>query len=96
MIKRRAVLAGYGYLASLAVIPRALAQSEYPVRPIRLVIPFPPGGATDAIGRPWADKMRSLLGSVFIENQAGAGGMLGTAAFAHAQADGYILAGQGR
>ncbi len=51
----------------------ALAQSKYPDRPIRLVIPFPPGGGYDAVGRPWAEKMKSVLGTVVVENQGGGG-----------------------
>jgi tripartite-type tricarboxylate transporter receptor subunit TctC len=69
----------------------ALAQGRYPDRPIRLVIPFPPGGVYDAVGRPWADKMKSLLGNVVVENIGGAGGSLGAAAVARAQPDGYTL-----
>jgi tripartite-type tricarboxylate transporter receptor subunit TctC len=68
----------------------ARAQA-YPTRPIRLVIPFPPGGAYDAVGRPWADKMKSLLGTVVVENIGGASGSLGAAAVARAQADGYTI-----
>jgi tripartite-type tricarboxylate transporter receptor subunit TctC len=68
----------------------AVAQS-YPSRPIKLVIPFPPGGVNDAIGRPWADRMKTLLGTVVIENIGGAGGSLGVAGVARAQPDGYTL-----
>ena len=54
---------------------RVLAQAQaYPTRPIRLVVPFPPGGAFDALARPWADKIRPLLGTVFIDNIGGATG----------------------
>ena len=69
----------------------ALAQSKYPERPIRLLVPFPPGGVNDAIGRAWADKVRPLLGNVLVENQGGAGGALGTAAVARAPADGHTI-----
>ena len=96
MMKRRDVLA-LG-LAALAAEPRlAFGQSRYPERPIRLVIPFPPGGVNDAIGRPWADKMKGLLGTVIVENQGGAGGTLGATAVARAQPDGYtiVLGGAG-
>src|SRR5262245_52709243 len=90
MTRRRDVL--LGLLAAAALAPlRALAQAKYPERPIRLVIPFPPGGVYDAIGRPWADKMKSLLGTVVVENQGGAGGSIGAAAVARAPADGYTL-----
>jgi tripartite-type tricarboxylate transporter receptor subunit TctC len=66
------------------------AQS-YPTRPIRLVIPFPPGGAYDAVGRPWADKVRPLLGTVVVENIGGGGAALGAAAVARARPDGYTI-----
>jgi tripartite-type tricarboxylate transporter receptor subunit TctC len=69
----------------------AFAQSKYPDHPIRLVIPFPPGGVNDAVGRPWADKIKSLLGTVVVENQGGAGGAVGAAAVARAAPDGYTL-----
>jgi tripartite-type tricarboxylate transporter receptor subunit TctC len=68
--------------------PRA---QSYPTRPIRLVIPFPPGGAYDAVGRPWADKMKLMLGTVVVENVGGAGGSLGAAAVARARPDGYTI-----
>jgi tripartite-type tricarboxylate transporter receptor subunit TctC len=92
MFNRRHTLALGSCIAGVALMTRGgVAQSKYPERPIRLVIPYASGGASDAIGRPWADKMKALLGTVVIENQAGAGGMLGTAAVAHAQADGYTI-----
>src|SRR5215468_694123 len=68
----------------------AWAQA-YPTRPIRLVVPFPPGGAFDALARPWADKIRPLLGTVFIDNVGGANGSLGGASVARATPDGYTL-----
>jgi tripartite-type tricarboxylate transporter receptor subunit TctC len=73
-----------GAAASPAVSRIARAQT-YPTRPIRLIIPFPPGGSYDAIGRPWADRMKALLGTVVVENQGGASGTLGAAAVARAQ-----------
>jgi tripartite-type tricarboxylate transporter receptor subunit TctC len=91
-MKRREVV-GAGLAAFAAALgPRpVLAQPRYPDRPIRLIIPFPPGGVNDAIGRPWADKMKSLLGTVVVENIGGAGGALGALAVARAQPDGYTL-----
>lgn len=93
MIGRREFLAAAAAMVSAQTVwPRpALAQAKYPERPIRLVIPFPPGGVYDAVGRPWADKVKAPLGTVVVENMGGAGGSLGAAAVARAAADGYTL-----
>jgi len=77
--------------AALPAVPRTARAQAYPSRPIRLVISFPPGGAFDAVGRPWADKMKPLLGTVVVENIGGGGGSLGVAAVARARPDGYTL-----
>jgi tripartite-type tricarboxylate transporter receptor subunit TctC len=80
--------------ASAAVLPAMsrIAQAQtYPTRAIRLVIPFPPGGAYDAVGRPWADQVKPLLGTVVVENQGGAGGSVGAATVARARPDGYTI-----
>jgi tripartite-type tricarboxylate transporter receptor subunit TctC len=91
MTTRRDLLA-LGVAALSTLMPRALlAQPKYPDRPVRLVIPFPPGGGYDAVGRPWAEKMRSLLGTVVVENQGGGGSSLGAAAAARARPDGYTI-----
>src|SRR3954447_9571571 len=84
--RRRLVLA-----AAAAALPAAAWAQAYPARPVRLVIPFPPGGAFDAVGRPLADKMKPLLGTVVVENNGGGGGSLGAAAVARARPDGYTL-----
>jgi len=89
--RRHTLLLGSGCLASLALITQGAVAGSYPERPIRLVIPFVPGGAADSVGRPWAERMKVLLGPAFVENQAGAGGIVGAAAVAHAQSDGYTL-----
>jgi len=97
-MKRRGVLAlGVAALSTQALPRWARGQGKYPDRPIRLVIPFTPGGVNDAVGRPWADKMKSLLGTVVVENIGGAGGGLGAAAVARAKPDGYtiLLGGMG-
>ena len=77
--------------AALPAVSRIARAQAYPTRPIRLVIPFPPGGAFDAVGRPWADKMKPLLGTVVVENIGGGGASLGAAAVARARPDGYTI-----
>jgi tripartite-type tricarboxylate transporter receptor subunit TctC len=77
-------------LAALRSRPSA-AQSKYPDRAIRLIVPFAPGGVGDIVGRMWADKMTTLLGTVVIENRGGASGMIGAAEVARAEPDGYTL-----
>src|SRR5678816_1834166 len=77
--------------AALPAISRIARAQAYPTRPVRLVIPFPPGGAFDTVGRPWADQMKGLLGVVVVENIGGGGGSIGASAVAHAKPDGYAL-----
>jgi tripartite-type tricarboxylate transporter receptor subunit TctC len=71
-------------LAAVLTGGPAWAQT-YPERPIKLVVPFAPAGAADVIGRLWADGMKALLGPVFLENQPGAGGVVGATAVARAR-----------
>jgi len=77
--------------AALPAVSRIARAQAYPTRPIRLVIPFPPGGAFDAVGRPWADKVKPLLGTVVVENIGGGGASIGAAAVARARPDGYTI-----
>ena len=77
--------------AALTGGAHSAAAAVYPDRPIRLVLPFPPGGVFDIVGRPWADKVKASLGSVFVDNQPGAGGSLAAQLVAHAPADGYTI-----
>src|ERR1051325_11556194 len=74
MRSRRQVLSHLlGAASSIACCAGATAQT-YPSRPIRLIVPFPPGGVNDTVARPWAEKMRNQLGPIIIENIGGAGG----------------------
>jgi tripartite-type tricarboxylate transporter receptor subunit TctC len=65
---------------ALPTMSRSACAQVYPTRPVRLVVPFPPGGGYDAVGRPWADKIKPLLGTVVVENIGGGGSSLGAAA----------------
>ena len=72
-------------------ISAAFAQAKYPQSPIRLIVPYAPGGVVDSVARNWADRMKGPLGTVVVDNRGGGGGTIGAAAVAHATADGYTL-----
>jgi tripartite-type tricarboxylate transporter receptor subunit TctC len=79
-------------VASGAVSSRASAQAAWPARPVKLIIPYAPGGASDIIGRPWADALSQSFGQQFIiENRGGAAGMIGVEAASKAAPDGYTF-----
>ena len=76
----------------LGIAGAALGQDAYPSKPITLIVPFPPGGVADIVGRPFADALsRELKTPVIIENKAGAGGGIGMGLVAKAKPDGYTL-----
>src|SRR6476620_2983340 len=79
--------------AALGIFAGATAaQDVYPSKPITLIVPFPPGGVADIVGRPFAEALsRDLKTPVIIENKPGAGGGIGMGAVAKAKADGYTL-----
>lgn len=90
---RRAALVGaMAGALSMALGMPVLAQQDYPNRPIRMVIPYTPGGSIDTVGRLVAEQLQKQLGHPFVvENRPGASGMIGSKVVAEAQADGYTL-----
>ncbi len=92
MNRREFAVAGLASLSASALAPRfAFGQSKYPERPVKLVVPFAAGGVNDVVGRQWADRMKEHLGTVFVENQGGAGGTIGALDVVRSTPDGYSL-----
>jgi tripartite-type tricarboxylate transporter receptor subunit TctC len=90
MMRRRGLLAAP---AVIALVPGARAQpAPWPARPIRLVVPFPPGGPTDIVARVLAERMSRTLGQpIIVENRPGANGNIGNDAVAKAEPDGHTV-----
>ena len=89
MMRLRAVAA---VLTLIASIPMSAKAQEWPNRPVRFIVPFPAGGATDILARLVAERLSSAFGRpVVVENISGAAGATGTAAGAKAAADGHTL-----
>jgi len=90
--RRRTVTALLIGLAAISGSSTAFAQGSFPDRSIKLVVPYPPGGFTDMLGRLLADKLQAGLGQpVIIDNKGGGGSIIGTSFVARAPADGYTL-----
>ncbi len=94
--RRQAIsaLAAGGFAASwtaLGLAQSVTAQSAYPNKPIRLVVPYPPGGPLDTAARALADRVKESLGVIIVENRPGAGGNLGVDQVAKSPPDGYSL-----
>jgi tripartite-type tricarboxylate transporter receptor subunit TctC len=90
-ISRRLLINAAAVGAAAALAPR-LARAAYPERPVRLIVPFPPGGAVDAVGRILGNGLSPHLGQpIVIEDRGGAGGIVGMEASAHAAPDGYTM-----
>jgi tripartite-type tricarboxylate transporter receptor subunit TctC len=88
LVSRRSLLIA---CAAAMLSGRAMAES-YPVHPVKIVVPFPPGGSNDIVARVLAQKLSERTGQqFFVENRAGAGGNIGAEAVVNASADGYTL-----
>ena len=93
MMKKRQLLTAIG-LAGLSLLSQgqAMAQADYPNKPIKLIVAFPPGGTSDVMGRLMADELGKILKqAVVVENIGGAGGIVGTERAIRLPADGYTL-----
>ncbi len=92
-MRRREFLALAGATLAAGIPTSAWPQAQsWPERPVKLILPYAPGGATDLIGRPWADKLSQAFGQQFVvENRGGASGIIGTEAAARAAPDGYTF-----
>ena len=91
MNRREILRTGVGVVSAAALPRGAFAQAKFPERPIRLMIPFSPGGVTDIVGRHWAERMKGPLGTIYIENQGGAAGTIGATEVARSPADGHSI-----
>ena len=90
MIRKYAALAA-AFLCAAAAVP-AFAQSDYPNKPVTMIVPFPPGGVADITARPLAEAMgRMLKQTIVVENKAGAGGGVGMQFVSRARPDGYTV-----
>ncbi len=89
---RRHIVTGLAAAALLAALPAAWAQNAWPTKPVKIIVPFAPGGTTDILARAVAPELSRAFGQQFVvENKAGAGGNLGAEIVAKSAGDGYTL-----
>ena len=92
MTLRRTLTQTLAVLALLTIFTAQAQAQEWPARPVKVIVPFPPGGGTDTVARPLTAKLTQLTGQQFvIDNRGGAGGTIGAAAAAKSAADGYTV-----
>ena len=92
MHRRSLILHAAAAAAAATLSLPALAQGDWPAKPVTMIVPFPPGGVADTVARPIAEALgRALKQTVVVENKAGAGGSVGITAASRAAADGYTV-----
>lgn len=92
MRRREFVVLASSILAVCVTHGTSTQAQTWPARPVKLIVPYAPGGATDAVARPWADRLGQVFGQQFVvENRGGASGMIGVEAAAKSPPDGYTL-----
>ena len=91
MNRRIALALGLALAAASAPWPLAAHSQQFPTRPIRVVVPFPPSGVMDIVGRMWVQRVSPLIGTMVVENRPGAGGIIGAGEVVRAQPDGHTL-----
>jgi tripartite-type tricarboxylate transporter receptor subunit TctC len=91
-ISRREWMGGIAALSGAALLPSAAAAQAYPQRPVKIIVPYPPGGGTDVFSRLLAAQMEREFGqTLVVDNRAGGGSTIGTQAVANATPDGYTI-----
>src|SRR3954470_5203745 len=92
LLRRRQFLSMALGAAACGTASRSSAQSPWPDKPVKVIVPFAAGGGTDVVARPWCDKLGQIFGQQFVvENRGGASGLIGTEAAGEAAPDGYTL-----
>ena len=92
LVSREAARRALATLVSFLLLAAGAAWAQYPTKPVKMIVPYPPGGATDVIGRILAQRLSAVLGQqVVVDNRGGAGGDIGAEAAAKSPPDGYTI-----